>query len=174
MIWYDVLSKTPVGNVVVACGEDGLCGVVFDSANPDVELERRFPGEAFVRDTRHTADASRQLREYFRGDRVTFELDLDLTRIRTRFRRDVLRACAQVPFGETVSYGQLADLAGAPRAARAVGSTMAANPMPIVIPCHRVVSSTGLGGFTGDLGIKKTLLAHEHVEGFALSSASKR
>jgi len=105
----------------------------------------------------------RDVRAYFAGEAVTFDVPLDLTGV-TSFRRRVLKACASIPYGETVSYADLARRVSAPGAARAVGGAMAANPLPLVIPCHRVLRSDGaLGGFSAPQGVslKKRMLNME-------------
>jgi methylated-DNA-[protein]-cysteine S-methyltransferase len=107
----------------------------------------------------------RQLDEYFAGRRRQFELPLDWG-LTWGFRRVVLQHLAGLPFGETVTYGRLADAVGHPGAARAVGSAMASNPMPIVVPCHRVVAAGGkLGGYTGGIDKKRALLGLEGADG---------
>ena len=103
---------------------------------------------------------SRQLREYFAGKRAEFDLPLAPTG--TAFQLSVWRQLQEIPYGETISYGELARRVGNPKASRAVGSANGANPLPIVIPCHRVIAGDGtLGGFGGGLPTKQTLLALE-------------
>ena len=106
------------------------------------------------------------LRAYIRGERVNFgSVKIDLDRL-SQFRRRVVRQCRKIPYGKTVSYGRLAEMAGSPRAARAVGSCMAANQFPLIVPCHRVVSASGqLGAFSapGGTRTKRRLLAIEAV-----------
>lgn len=104
--------------------------------------------------------ARRELEEYLTGKRKAFGLPLSLSSLPPFFRK-VLREAAKIPYGETRSYGWLAARAGNPKAARAVGGAMNRNPVPILIPCHRVVAAAGLGGFASGLGLKKALLAHE-------------
>lgn len=102
----------------------------------------------------------RQLEEYFEGRRRVFELPLDLRG--SAFQKDVWNAVAQIPFGCTASYGQIAQLVGRPRASRAVGAANGQNPIPIVVPCHRVIGSDGsLTGYGGGLPLKRRLLALE-------------
>lgn len=97
----------------------------------------------------------KQVEVYFQGCRTRFSVKLDLSHL-PPFRESVLEACRTIPFGETVSYSQLAEKAGRPGAARAVGSAMASNPLPLVIPCHRVVRSDGsYGGFSSPEGVKQ-------------------
>jgi methylated-DNA-[protein]-cysteine S-methyltransferase len=106
------------------------------------------------------AEAIRQLREYFAGRRTTFDLPLEAAG--TPFQRAVWRALGDIPYGTTISYGELARRVGNPKASRAVGSANGANPLPIVIPCHRVIAGDGsLGGFGGGLPAKQSLLALE-------------
>ena len=104
--------------------------------------------------------ARRELAEYLRGERKAFGLPLALSSL-PPFSQKILREAAKIPYGETRSYGWLAAQAGNPRAARAVGQAMHRNPVPLLVPCHRVVAADGLGGFGSGLGLKKALLAHE-------------
>ena len=104
---------------------------------------------------------ARQLGEYFAGKRQAFELSIDFS-LSAGFEQRVLRSLAAVKFGEVISYGALAARAGSPGGARAVGGAMRRNPLPLVVPCHRVVAADGsLGGFTGGLHIKRELLRLE-------------
>lgn len=110
------------------------------------------------------AEAVRQLQEYFGRQRTDFDLPLDLDAA-TEFQREVYRKLLEVPHGRVVSYGDLAGEVGRPELARAVGQAVGANPVPIVIPCHRVVAADGrLGGFSGGLPAKVALLAVENVQ----------
>ena len=119
-----------------------------------------------LRSPRPTDETRRQLDEYFEGKRHEFELPLDLGLTR-EFGRAVLDQLALVPYGELTTYGALAAKAGRPRAARAVGTVMNRNPVPIVLPCHRVVGSTGsLVGYAGGLDRKRTLLELEGASPF--------
>ena len=105
-------------------------------------------------------EAARQLGEYFSGARTAFDLPLDL--VGTRFLRAAWLALAEIPFGETVSYAERALRLGRPHAIRAVGAANGRNPLPIVLPCHRVIGSDGsLTGFGGGLDVKRALLDHE-------------
>ncbi|MCD6163665.1 MAG: MGMT family protein [candidate division Zixibacteria bacterium] len=111
-----------------------------------------------------TKEIKTQLQEYFRGNRKSFDIKLDLDYFPS-FKRKVLRECSKIPYGKVMSYGQLAKKAGSPKAARAVGQIMASNPIAIVVPCHRVVGSDGsLTGFAAGMGMKKKLLMLEGVE----------
>jgi O-6-methylguanine DNA methyltransferase len=105
--------------------------------------------------------AVKLLRKYFSGERVSFDLALDL-RYYTAFQQAVWKASAEIPRGETRSYAWIAKKIKKPRAVRAVGQALGANPVPVIIPCHRVISSSGaLGGYSGGLGVKEKLLALE-------------
>ena len=109
-------------------------------------------------------NAFRQLKAYWDVTRQDFDLPIDWSTIPSAFERRVLQMLQTVPYGITVSYQELAEMAGAPKAFRAVGNTMRKNPMPIVIPCHRVIrKNSALGGYTGGLDIKRKLLAIEGI-----------
>ena len=156
------LHDTPVGRLLIAVTEHGVCEIHYD-ADPDAEAERlsRLFGSRVLRSPRPTDEARRQLDEYFAGGRREFDLEVDLRSAR-EFGRAVLEELARVPYGELTTYGTLASRAGRPRAARAVGTVMNRNPVPIVLPCHRVVGSTGsLVGYAGGLDRKRTLLELE-------------
>ena len=157
---YD-LADSPVGALLVATTDRGLCRLSFDP-DPDRELDRlaRF-GARVLRVPRRLDAVRRQLDEYFEGRRTTFELEPDLGLARD-FQRLVLRELARVPYAETTTYGALAARVGKPRAARAVGTALNRNPVPIVLPCHRVVGASGsLVGYGGGLERKRALLALE-------------
>lgn len=107
-------------------------------------------------------DAERQLGEYFAGTRTTFDVALDLTG--TEFQRAAWHALTRIPYGTTVSYAEQAAMVGSPRATRAIGSANGRNPIPIIVPCHRVIASDGsLGGYALGLEMKRALLALERV-----------
>jgi methylated-DNA-[protein]-cysteine S-methyltransferase len=157
---YD-LTDSPVGHLLVASGQRGLCRISFD---PDEELDRleRTFGRRILRVPGRLEPVRRQLDEYFEGRRREFELEPDLALL-PEFQRTVLHELVRVPFGEVTTYGALAGRVGHPRAARAVGGALNRNPIPIVVPCHRVVGSTGsLVGYAGGLDKKRALL---HLEG---------
>ena len=164
---YDVF-ESPLGPLLVATTRNGLCRIAYD-AEPEREEERLARGYGFrVLYSPPALDAAkRELAAYFEGRQYSFGLSLDL-RVLGAFHRDVLERLAAVPYGQLTTYGTLAAAAGRPRAARAVGTVMNRNPLPIVLPCHRVVGSTGkLVGYAGGLERKRKLL---ELEG-ALSSA---
>jgi methylated-DNA-[protein]-cysteine S-methyltransferase len=158
---YDVV-ESPVGELFVGVSDRGLCVISYE-ADPDLQVERlaRSFGSRVLRSPRPIDPARRQLDEYFAGKRRRFDLDVDL-RLARDFGRTVLEELGRVPFGEVTTYGALAAKAGKPRAARAVGTIMNRNPIPIVLPCHRVVGANGsLVGYAGGLERKQTLLRLE-------------
>jgi methylated-DNA-[protein]-cysteine S-methyltransferase len=158
---YDVI-ESPLGELFVGVSDRGLCVISYE-ADPEVEVERlaRGFGSRVLRSPRPVDPARRQLDEYFAGERRRFDLDVDL-RLARDFGRAVLEELGRVPFGEVTTYGALAAKAGKPKAARAVGTIMNRNPVPIVLPCHRVVGANGsLVGYAGGLERKETLLRLE-------------
>jgi methylated-DNA-[protein]-cysteine S-methyltransferase len=160
-VGYDVL-ESPIGPLLVAASDRGLASISFDT-DPEEHLERlaRIAGPRVLRSPGSIDDARRELDEYFEGRRQAFDLALDL-RALPPFTTAVLRELAKVPYGETTTYGTLAARVGRPRASRAVGTVMNRNRIPIVLPCHRVVGSTGnLVGYAGGLDKKLSLLRHE-------------
>jgi len=145
---------TPIGKLTLVASAKGLCEINFGS---DKRTGTTFQS-AVVR--RHLDDAERQLREYFGGKRKKFSLKLDLSG--TAFQESAWRALATIPYGQTISYSQQAKRIRKPLAVRAVGSANGKNPVAIVLPCHRVISSDGsLGGYAGGLSIKRKLLTLE-------------
>jgi len=158
---YDI-ADSPVGPLLVAATGQGLARISYDP-DPDAledQLAHVF-GARLLRVPCAVDPVRRQLDEYFEGERRDFELPIDL-RVASDFSRMVLEELAHVPYGELTTYGALAAQAGRPRAARAVGTIMNRNPIPIVLPCHRVVGSTGsLVGYGGGLERKQQLLTLE-------------
>jgi methylated-DNA-[protein]-cysteine S-methyltransferase len=153
---YDVI-ESPVGNLHVAATSRGLCRISYREDGWEEQLARTF-GVRVLRSA--LDDARRELDEYFEGRRREFDLPLDL-RV-APFYADVLRELALVPYGRTDTYGALAKRVGRPKAARAVGTVMNRNPIPIVLPCHRIVGADGaLVGYAGGLEIKRRLLELE-------------
>jgi methylated-DNA-[protein]-cysteine S-methyltransferase len=158
---YD-LHDSPVGTLLVGASDRGLCVISFDP-EPERELERlaRTFGPKILRAPRPVEAARRELDEYFERRRRSFDLPVDL-RLARDFGRQVLAELQRVPYGQLTTYGALAAKAGRPRAARAVGSVMNRNPVPIVVPCHRVVGASGsLVGYAGGLERKEALLRLE-------------
>ena len=158
---YD-LTDSPVGPLLVATTERGLCRVSFDP-EPDRELDElaRSHGARVLRSARPLDEVRRELDEYFQRRRTTFDLHVDVASL-PPFQRLVLTELARVPYGDVATYGGLAAKIGKPRAARAVGGALNRNPIPIVLPCHRVVGASGrLVGYAGGLERKRALLALE-------------
>lgn len=157
------IFETPWGWVGLAAGAKGLVRLVLPGPRkrPDLEALAGLRGEAPAPARTLAARAEREVREYLAGRRRTFSIPADLDGL-PPFQRKVLLAERRIPYGRTVTYGELAAKVGRPRAARAVGQALAHNPVPLVIPCHRVVASGGgLGGFGGGLPLKKRLLTLE-------------
>jgi methylated-DNA-[protein]-cysteine S-methyltransferase len=148
--------ETPIGTLLIAGDATAVHRITFPqrghAAKPEPEWQESQRGPV--------GEAVRQLNEYFAGKRAAF--DLPLAPEGTAFQRSVWRQLQEIPYGETISYGELARRVGNPKASRAVGSANGANPLPIVIPCHRVIAGDGtLGGFGGGLPTKQMLLALE-------------
>ena len=160
-VGFDVVDS-PIGDLFVAASDRGLATISFDP-DPESKLEQlaRIGGPRVLRSSRSVDLARRELDEYFVGRRTRFDLAVDL-RALPPFTVSVLEQLARVPYGETTTYGELARRVGHPRAARAVGTVMNRNRIPIVLPCHRVVGSTGdLTGYAGGLDVKEALLELE-------------
>jgi len=161
------LADTPIGTLLVAATDRGLCQISFDADRGLDELSRTF-GPRVLRVPRKIDPARRELDEYFEGRRTAFELPLDVSHV-AEFNRVVLDRLALVPYGQVTTYGTLAAEVGHPRAARAVGGVMNRNPIPIVLPCHRVIGASGsLTGYGGGLHRKRALL---ELEGAMLFSS---
>ncbi len=162
---YAVVDS-PVGPLWVAVGPRGITTIHYGVEPTAGELRRlvRVHGPGIVPDGRPTAPVARQLDEYFAGKRRRFDLAVDLEGL-TDFQRRVLAATARLGFGEIATYSAVARGAGNGLASRAAGAALGANPIPIVVPCHRVVASDGtLGGYAGGLATKRMLLAIERGE----------
>jgi len=159
--------SSPLGWLILASTEAGLCVVQFSGKERPSEtcmrtqLQRVLPRAELVADEAPLRDAIKALRCYF-GKRCPLpRLPLDLSR-GTGFQQRVWAALCSIPFGETRTYGEVAQMIGQPRAARAVGRACGLNPLPIVVPCHRVTAQNDkLGGYTGGIHVKQALLTHE-------------
>lgn len=163
-----VFWQSPVGWIALIAGRAGVREVLLhaDRGTIAARLEERYPGAAAGGPAE---EYMAQVQEFFRGERREFSLPLDLDGL-SPFTCRVLETLTRVPFGSTVSYGELAALAGRPGAARAVGRAMAVNPIPLVIPCHRVLGAGGcLTGYSGGEGVstKAWLLRFEGNERIA-------
>lgn len=154
---------SPIGELLLAATPRGLVRVSFPDEDEDVTLARlatRISPRVLERPERLDR-ARRELEEYFEGRRRGFDLPVDW-QLTAGFRRRVLEATARIPFGQTATYTQMAAAAGSPRAHRAAGSALGSNPLPVVVPCHRVLRLGGaLGGYGGGLEVKEKLLRLE-------------
>jgi methylated-DNA-[protein]-cysteine S-methyltransferase len=159
---FDVVGDTPMGPLLVGVSDRGVCRISFD-AEPEHHLEilaRQF-GPRVLRSSQPVERVRRELDEYFAGRRRHFDVAVDV-RFLSAYNRAVLEELARVEYGTTTTYGTLAAKTGNPRAARAVGTVMNRNPIPIVLPCHRVVGASGsLTGYAGGLDRKEALLRLE-------------
>jgi len=148
-----IIYYSPIGNLYIAASNIGLTRIKF---NPDTEYEPMGNAQ-----NPHILKAISQLEEYFRGERKIFDLKLDWE-LATDFYRQVWTELLRIPYGKTVAYSDIANALNNPKAVRAVGMANGKNPLPIIVPCHRVIGKTGhLHGFTGGLDIKEKLL---HIE----------
>jgi methylated-DNA-[protein]-cysteine S-methyltransferase len=152
---YYCYLETAIGDLLLAGDEEALCLVGF----PEGSM-RREPQDDWIYSEKPFADARAQLTSYFDGDRKSF--DLNLNPGGTEFQLEVLEELQKIPYGTTVSYGDIAERIGRPKAVRAVGAANGRNPIPIIIPCHRVIGSSGdMTGFGGGIPTKKALLRLE-------------
>jgi len=156
---------SPIGELLAASTERGLVRIAFKTERQDDVLNELVVriSPRVVEAPAQLDDVRRELDQYFDGKRREFELPLDW-QLSRGFRAEVLRKLIEVPYGETASYAEVAAQAGRPRAYRAAGSACGSNPIPIVVPCHRVLRSGGaLGGYGGGLDVKRYLLRLEGV-----------
>jgi methylated-DNA-[protein]-cysteine S-methyltransferase len=154
---------TPVGTLLLAATAKGLLRVAYASEDHDRVLERlaRDVSPRILRAPGRLDAAARELEEYFAKRRSAFGIPLDL-RLSHGFRRTVLSHLREIGYGQTASYAEVAKASGHARAVRAVGSACATNPLPVIVPCHRVVRSDGsIGEYVGGVEAKRTLLALE-------------
>lgn len=163
-----VIEDSPVGQLLLAVTPRGLVRVAYlDGGERTDEVLEDLADHISPRVLAAPArldEARRELEEFFAGRRQQFELPLDWRLIRPGFGRRVLQATSRIPYGSVSSYKLVAGEAGSPRAYRAAGTALSGNPIPIVVPCHRVLhSGGGLGGYTGGLDKKRTLLSLEGV-----------
>jgi methylated-DNA-[protein]-cysteine S-methyltransferase len=156
-----ISMKTPIGVLEIEGDDEAITLISLPKAStkptaPLVSDKTAMPAAV--------AGAVTQLEEYFAGERTEFDLPLELEG--TPFQKDVWLALGEIPYGKTISYAELATMVGRPTAFRAVGQANGANPIPIVLPCHRVLASGGgIGGYGGGLDMKRQLLALEGVTG---------
>ena len=151
---FTMPMDTPVGQLVLESDGDVLIGIWL----PSQATTTRGDGHDAPPVLKDTAT---QLEEYFAGERTGFTVPMELDG--TAFQKDVWTELTRIPYGKTISYGELARRVGRPKGPRAVGQANGKNPIPIIVPCHRVLASTGIGGYGGGLPMKRTLLAVEGV-----------
>jgi methylated-DNA-[protein]-cysteine S-methyltransferase len=161
------LVDSPVGRLVVARTEHGLVRIAYEDfrggLDPVLDALARRVSPRILEAPARLDDVRRELDEYFEGRRHDFDVPIDWA-LYTDFGRRVLQATARIPFGRTATYGEVAAQAGNPRASRAAGRALGANAIPIVVPCHRVVGTSGkLVGYTGGMHRKEALLRLEGV-----------
>ena len=160
----DVMDS-PLGPLWLAIGPKGVLAIHYGASGYDADLRRivaRY-GPGVLRAPKRLDEVKRELDEYFSGKRTRFELSVDLSAL-TPFQQRVLAATKRVPFGRVRSYAEIAARAGIPTASRATGNALGANPIPIVVPCHRILGSDGsLHGYAGGLDRKRWLLRLEGV-----------
>jgi methylated-DNA-[protein]-cysteine S-methyltransferase len=159
---FDVVPDTPMGSLLVGVTERGVCRISWDD-DPEHHLDQlaRIYGSRVLRSSRPVERVRRELDEYFEGRRQRFDIEPDVRGV-APYHSKVLAELAKVEYGTTTTYGALAALTGNPRAARAVGTVMHSNPVPIILPCHRVIGASGsLTGYAGGLERKEQLLRLE-------------
>lgn len=155
---------SPIGTLAIDVGDDAVCAIYLPGARRPSGPRSNDTGTNGAHRKGPLESAVRQLEEYFAGRRRSFDLPISLSG--TDFQREVWESLAEIPYGSVISYAELATMVGRPSAFRAVGQANGANPIPIVLPCHRVVASGGgIGGYGGGLAMKRRLLALEGVTG---------
>ncbi len=157
------MVDSPIGSLLVAATPEGIVRIAFECEGLDDVLSTLATtvSPRILESGRRTDPAARQLDEYFAGSRVVFDLAVDLSLV-SGFRREVVSSLPAIPYGTTASYAEVAAAAGNPKAVRAVGSACSHNPIPVVIPCHRVVRSDGtIGQYLGGTQVKVALLTLE-------------
>lgn len=158
---YYSRMKSPIGPLWIAVSDIGVVAIEFGAREfPPAGKSRSIQ---WVESPEKTETVRRQLQEYFDGERTEFTVAIDL-QTGTQFQRHCWKLLMKIPYGEIRSYQEMAKAVGRPKAARAVGQANGANPIPIIIPCHRVINADGhLGGYGGGLDIKEELLALEQA-----------
>lgn len=167
---YRTAMPSPIGPLTIVANDHAVVAIMWDTESDQHEPDAKNPVERVIGEQQlvnaelgehGVLDLARsQLTEYFAGSRTEFDLPLEPSG--SEFQRQAWQALRQIPFGETLSYGEQAASLGDKKMARAVGAANGKNPIPIVVPCHRVVGSTGhLTGFAGGLNVKAWLLDHE-------------
>jgi len=153
------IFKTDFGWAAVAATEKGVCEVVLPTQSKT--LVRKMVSDASLSSTPLLSALERDIVRYFKGGRVSFkDYRLDY-KDATEFQKLVWKAASRIPYGETATYGDVARAVGKPSSCRAVGQALGANPIPLLIPCHRVVAASGVGGFSGGTDLKAKMLQLE-------------
>ncbi|MFQ5628290.1 MAG: methylated-DNA--[protein]-cysteine S-methyltransferase [bacterium] len=172
-IYYSIIYPPSFVPILIACSHRGLVQVMLGDYSRfefEEKLKKSLPNLWITESFDETEGLRRQFGAYFKKERSDFECEIDDRLISSDFRKNVLFAIKEIPYGHFVTYGELARRLGKPKASRAVGGALGANPLPIVLPCHRVVAGEGkLGGFTGGLDLKIKLLDLEGAN-FAASA----
>ena len=164
-VGYDLLPS-PLGPLWVAISPKGVAAIHYGAEPSPAELRRlvRVYGPGIVPDHKRSSALARELDQYFNGTRREFDIEYDLSGL-TPFQTRVLNATAKIPFGSVSTYGAIAKRAGNQKASRAAGGALNQNPIPIIVPCHRVVGSNGaLVGYAGGLDVKRRLLGIEGAD----------
>jgi len=157
------IVDSPLGPLWIAVGPRGIVAITYGGEPEPRDLARIVSayGPGILPDPRRVDPVAREIDQYFAGTRHVFDVPVDFTPL-TPFQRRVLKATARIRYGDLVTYAQVARAAGNERASRAAGGAIGANPIPIVVPCHRVVATDGtLGGYSGGLDAKRRLLQLE-------------
>lgn len=166
-VFYTVFAVENFGLLLLARTERGLASVIFGKSSKfelEEKLKENFASLWILEAPQELQEEKRQFEEYFSGARRNFELTIDQMLMKSPYQKSVLESLSEIPFGHFITYGELARRTGKPAAARAVGRILGKNPLPIILPCHRVVASKGkLGGFTGGIDLKLKLLQIEGV-----------
>lgn len=167
MIFWTIMKNSPVGDILLVEQDGALRETQILQEKPDTgsiqsRLENLDP-DVNKQDTPFLNLIEAQIREYFAGDRQTFDIKFQFEG--TDFQNQVWKVIASTPFGSTISYGEIANTIGKPKASRAIGNACGKNPISIIIPCHRVLAADGkLGGYSSGLKNKRTLLALENID----------
>jgi len=164
MLTYGIFYLDGLGNIGIVSSEKGVYRIFLRVADKN-EIVRKIEAkidQKISENTLKNVPFFEQIQSYWKGIRREFDLPLDWSAVSSPFSRRILQALQKIPFGKTISYQELGERAGYPRAARAIGRVMSRNPFPILVPCHRVLRKNGgLGGYTGGIDIKKQLLRIE-------------
>ena len=160
MLYYGIISS-PIGELCIIKSNKGIRRILLENNAPfEQYLHNNFPDEKVVNNSFELKKSSNQIHEYFDLSRKEFSLDIDIQL--SSYYRKVLKKVENIPYGKTASYKLIAIETGNPKASRAVGNANANNPLPIIIPCHRVIANDGrIGGYGGGLKTKRFLLELE-------------